>query len=74
MTTAPYSPPVANRGRRLARPKVAASYLQIGLSTLWAYNSKMHDFPKPTRIGQRCTLFDLDELDSWLARQGGEVA
>ncbi len=59
-------PPAFHRGRRLARPKVAAPYLNIGLSTLWAWAADRDGFPKPIKAGPGVTLFDLDELDAYL--------
>ncbi len=54
---------------RYIRPKAAAAKLHIGLSTLWAWSSARHDFPKPVRLSARCTLFDENELEAWVQAQ-----
>ena len=53
-------------GKRFARPKQAASYLGIGISTLWAWSADRPNFPAKIKAGPRVTLFNLDELDQWL--------
>ena len=57
---------IVTRGRRLARPASAATYLGIGISTLWAWSADRPNFPAKIKAGPRVTLFDLDELDAWL--------
>lgn len=44
------------------RPKLAAEFLGIGVSTLWRWSKDRADFPKPTRLGPRITVFDEGEL------------
>lgn len=53
--------------RRLARPKAAAAYASIGISTLWSYAKILPDFPKPIKLGPRTTVFDLNQIDAYLA-------
>ena len=54
------------RGLRLARPKQTAAYLNCGLSTLWAMAASRHNFPKRIKVGERITLFDLDQIDAFV--------
>ncbi len=49
------------------RPKAAAEYLDIGLSTLWRWAKEREDFPKPIRIGPRTTVFETRQLDEFRA-------
>lgn len=55
---------------RHARPKDAAQHLGIGLSTLWNWAKHRAGFPKPTKVGERVTLFDLNAIDDFVAAQG----
>lgn len=50
------------------RPKAAAEYLGIGVSTLWRWAKDRSDFPKARKLGPRCTIFDSIELQSWRDR------
>lgn len=54
---------------RSARPKTAAAFLDIGLSTFWRY-TKRADFPKARRLSPGVTVFDLHELAAWRDKQG----
>jgi len=55
------------------RPKSAAEFLGIGVSTLWSWAKKRADFPKPRHLSPRCTVFDMAELDAWRNAQAGEA-
>lgn len=57
---------IVTRGRRLARPTKTAIYLGIGLSTLWAWAAERPNFPKRIKVGERVTLFDLDQIDAFV--------
>lgn len=52
---------------RYMRPAAASKYLQIGKSTLYAWLATRPDFPKPTKAGARVTLFDVSDLDRFMA-------
>ena len=54
------------RGLRLARPKQTAAYLGCGVSTLWAWAAERPSFPKRIKVGERVTLFDLDQIDAFV--------
>lgn len=47
------------------RPKAAAEFLGIGVSTLWRWSKDRSDFPKARKLGPRCTVFDASELLNW---------
>lgn len=55
------------------RPKYAAEYIGVGLSTLWRYAKIDPTFPKPAHISARLTLFKRADLDAWVEsrRMGG---
>lgn len=65
LTTFPYS------GN--ARVKSVAKFLAISKATVWR-KAKQPDFPKPTKLSERVTVFDAAEIRSWLAERRGEVA
>lgn len=56
-----------NTPRRLTRPKATSVYIGIGLSTLWHYAKTLNSFPQPIKIGPRTTVFDLNQIDAYLA-------
>ena len=47
------------------RPKAAAEFLGIGVSTLWRWSKDRSDFPKARKLSPRCTVFDVSELQNW---------
>lgn len=47
---------------RSLRPRDAAEFLGIGLSTLWRWAKERHDFPKPARLSRNVSLFNEAEL------------
>ena len=47
------------------RPKAAAEFLGIGVSTLWRWSKGRNDFPKARKLGPRCTVFNTIELQNW---------
>ena len=47
------------------RPKDAAAFLGIGVSTLWRWQNERADMPKARRLSERCSVFDRDELTAW---------
>ena len=55
---------------RWARPKEAAKYLRVSMSTLWGFIENDPHFPLLRRIGKRCALIDLNKIDEWV--QGGK--
>lgn len=56
-----------------ARPKDAASFLGVGVSTFWRWAKERPGFPKGRKLSHRCTVFDLSELVAWRdAQMGGK--
>jgi predicted DNA-binding transcriptional regulator AlpA len=47
------------------RAREGSEFLGIGESLFWDLARKDVTFPKPTRIGQRVTLFAVAELRDW---------
>jgi prophage regulatory protein len=55
------------------RPKQAAAFLGIGLSTLWRWSKEREDFPRPIQLGPRTTVFEQEKLAGWREAQAGKV-
>jgi prophage regulatory protein len=47
------------------RPKQAADLLGIGRTTLWKLASTRPDFPRPSRLTPRVTVYDRNSLIAW---------
>lgn len=56
-----------------ARVKSVAVFLAVSEATVWR-KAKQPDFPKPTKLSERVTVFDAAEIRSWLAERRGEAA
>lgn len=54
------------------RPKQAAEFLGIGVSTLWRWTKEREDFPKPILLGRRTTIFEKSRLVSWREAQASK--
>lgn len=52
---------------RSMRPKQAAEFLGIGVSTLWRWviTREAEGFPQPKRLGPRTTVFTVSDLASF---------
>jgi predicted DNA-binding transcriptional regulator AlpA len=48
--------------RMLLRAAKTAAYFEISESTLWHWVRVRHGFPKPIKISQRITLFDVGAI------------
>ena len=48
-----------------ARPTEAAKHFGVCKTTLWRW-SKRPDFPQPSKIGRKITLFNIAEVDKWI--------
>lgn len=53
---------------QILRPKEAAKFLGIGLSTLYLF-AKKEGFPKKVRLGARSVGWWMEELKEWVKRQ-----
>lgn len=51
-----------------ARPAETARHFGVGKTTLWRW-SKRSDFPQPTKIGPKITLFDIAAVNAWIKAQ-----
>jgi predicted DNA-binding transcriptional regulator AlpA len=47
------------------RPRQAAAFLGIALSTLWRWVASREGFPRPVRLSPRTTVFRLSDLADW---------
>jgi len=56
------------------RAKQVAEYLSVGLSSVWAMAKNNPDFPRPLRLGPRTTVWDRDQLDTFVERRAGRGA
>lgn len=52
------------------RPKDAAAFLGLGLSTFWRWAKLREDFPRPIKLGTRTTVYRLEDLTAWRDAQG----
>lgn len=57
---------------RFARDIEASKYFRIGRSTLWLWVKKRPGFPQPHKMGERVTLFDLNEIENFLRSQSNQ--
>ena len=62
--------PAPNPAPKWARPKQAAAHCGFSLSSFWNYARQCEDFPPLRRVGIRCTVVDLNQLDAWMAKGG----
>jgi predicted DNA-binding transcriptional regulator AlpA len=56
------------------RPRDAAAYLGIGLSTIWRWAQRDAGFPRPHKLASRVTVWRKSDLDDFLERQAGDAA
>jgi prophage regulatory protein len=58
----------AARNRSLLRIEQVVERVQRGRSWIWMAVKK-GDFPEPRRLSPRCTRWDSEAVDQWIARQ-----
>lgn len=59
----------------MIRPPQARALLgNIGNTTLWRWVNERPDFPRPTKLSQKVTVFKLDELIAWRDAQGKKAS
>ena len=54
------------------RPKKAAEFLGIGLSSLWRRIKEEPSFPRPRKLSERVTYFLESELAEWRDSQSAK--
>lgn len=54
------------------RPKHAADFLDIGLSSLWRKLKEDPSFPRPRKLSERVTYFLESELVAWRDSQAAK--
>jgi predicted DNA-binding transcriptional regulator AlpA len=59
---------LAYRLAQLASTKDKPGLLPVGPATIWRW-VRDGRFPRPYTIGQRCTVWDKNSVDQWLATQ-----
>lgn len=52
----------------LANTKNKSGMLPVSPATVWRWVAS-GDFPKPFKLGANVTVWDLDEVEGWLAQQ-----
>ncbi|MCY0388245.1 AlpA family phage regulatory protein [Robbsia sp. Bb-Pol-6] len=57
---------------RKMRPPKAADLCGVSVTTIWRYARTLPDFPKPIKLSPRVTVFDENELVSWLGKRAAE--
>ncbi len=50
------------------RPKDAAAFLAVAISTLWRWTQKGL-LPKPKRLSRRCSVWEITDLQRFVERQ-----
>ncbi len=54
-----------NKPKRLARDNAVAAYLDVTRQSVWAFTRNDPTFPRPLRLSDRCTRWDMDEVEAW---------
>lgn len=52
----------------LTAKQLAARY-EVGIATIWRWSREREDFPKPVKLGNNCTRWNLDSIEAWEAKQ-----
>lgn len=55
------------------RPKQAAEFLGIGVSTLWRWLNERADMPRPIKLSSRVAIFDGQALREWRDAQAAKA-
>ena len=54
--------------QRVQRAGALAKTLDVAESTIWRWTHE-GKFPKPIKLGERVTVWDLDEVEAFIAKQ-----
>lgn len=66
----PTPTPSPATGERLLRLRDVCDRVHVGKSTVWRWVSEGR-FPRPIRLGARCTVWRQSDLDAWMADPAG---
>lgn len=58
----------ANMKQRVQRAAALAKTLSVSESTIWRWTIE-GKFPKPIKLGEKTTVWDLDEVDAFIEKQ-----
>ena len=51
------------------RANAVAEYLDMGVSTIWAWSDKqVNGFPQPRKLSPRVTVWKKSDIDAWVDR------
>lgn len=53
------------KAKRLVRDVTVAAYLSVTRQSVWAFARNDPKFPRPLRLSDRCTRWDMDEIEAW---------
>lgn len=53
------------------RPKAAAKYLGISISSFWRYAKIDGAFPQPFKVTKNCAVVTIADLDAWISAKRG---
>ncbi len=59
--------------QRVQRAAALAKTLAVAESTIWRWTSE-GKFPKPIKLGEKTTVWDLDEVEAFIAKQRAATA
>lgn len=59
--------------QRVLRAAALAKTLSVSESTIWRWTTE-GKFPKPIRLGTKTTVWDLDEVETFIAKQRAATA
>lgn len=59
---------------QIMRPKQAAPYLGVSVTTLWRLEQTDPDFPRKVRFSARCVGFRQADIDAYLQKKIGGAA
>ena len=58
--------------QRVLRAAALAKTLSVSESTIWRWTTE-GKFPKPIRLGTKTTVWDLDEVEDFIAKQRAAI-
>jgi len=56
-----------------ARPRDTADFLKITTVTLWRWGKNKPGFPKSTRLSERVSVYDAQEIRLWVKAQSSDA-